>query len=295
VDLRRETMGVFKAIANGLGTTVRKPLVLAVLYAVNVVFSAAAAVPFLTIAQAELGHSLLGSSVRPADLMWLGETALKYGGALPALLAGLLVAAVLYLALQVFLNGGIFGRLLDREGKATLAAFTGDCGRYFGRFTRIFLVSLVFLFLTFGIALELVSALIGPAMKSAPTEWLPLILSNAHFLIALLLLSIVHMVVDYTRIAVVADDERRVLKALRHALIFLKRRFFRAWALYLLIVGAALAGTIVLSAVLGPLGGPGTAPVVAAFAVMQIYIIFRLLIRMLFVAAQAEFYRSHPY
>lgn len=288
-------MGVFKAIANGLGTTVRKPLVLAVLYAVNVVFSAAAAVPFLTIAQAELGHSLLGSSVRPADLMWLGETALKYGGALPALLAGLLVAAVLYLALQVFLNGGIFGRLLDREGKATLAAFTGDCGRYFGRFTRIFLVSLVFLFLTFGIALELVSALIGPAMKSAPTEWLPLILSNAHFLIALLLLSIVHMVVDYTRIAVVADDERRVLKALRHALIFLKRRFFRAWALYLLIVGAALAGTIVLSAVLGPLGGPGTAPVVAAFAVMQIYIIFRLLIRMLFVAAQAEFYRSHPY
>lgn len=288
-------MGVFKAIANGLGTAVRKPLVLAVLYAVNVVFSAAAAVPFLTIAQAELGHSLLGSSVRPADLMWLGEAALKYGDALPALLAGLLVAAALYLALQVFLNGGLFGRLLDREGKATLAAFTGDCGRYFGRFTRIFLVSLVFLFLTFGIVLQLLSALIEPAMKSAPTEWLPLILSNAHFLIALLLLSIVHMVVDYTRIAVVADDERRVLKALRHALIFLKRRFFRAWALYLLIVGAALAGTVVLSAVLGPLGGPGPAPVVAAFAAMQIYILFRLLVRMLFVAAQAEFYRSHPY
>jgi len=288
-------MGVFKAIANGLGTSVRKPLVLAVLYAINVVFAAAAAVPFLIIAQTELGHSLLGSSVRPADLMWLGETALKYGDALPALLAGLLVAAVLYLALQVFLNGGVFGRLLDREGSATLAAFTGDCGRYFGRFTRIFLVSLIFLFLTFGIVLELVSALIGPAMKSAPTEWLPLILSNAHFLIALLLLSIVHMVVDYTRIAVVADNERRVLKALRHALIFLKRRFFRAWALYLLIVGAALAGTIGLSAVLGPLGGPGTATVIAAFAVMQIYILFRLLVRMLFVAAQAEFYRSHPY
>lgn len=288
-------MGVFKAIANGLGTTVRKPLVLAVLYAVNVVFSAAAAVPFLIIAQTELGHSLLGSSVRPADLMWLGETALKYGDALPALLAGLLVAAVLYLALQIFLNGGVFGRLLDREGKATLAAFAGDCGRYFGRFTRIFLISLFFLFLTFGIVLELVSALIGPAMKSAPTEWLPLILSNAHFLIALLLLSVVHMVVDYTRIAVVADDERRVLKALRHALIFLKRRFFRAWGLYLLIAGTALAGTIVLSALLGLLGGPGPAPVVAAFAVMQIYILYRLLVRMLFVAAQAEFYRSHPY
>ena len=295
VDLRRETMGVFKAIANGLGTTVRKPLVLAVLYAVNVVFSAAAAAPFLTIAQTELGHSLLGSSVRPADLMWLGETALKYGDALPALLAGLLVAAA-PLPRPPGLPQRRHLRPPPRQGgQGDPGAFAGDCGRYFGRFTRIFLVSLVFLFLTFGIVLELVSALIGPAMKSAPTEWLPLILSNAHFLIALLLLSVVHMVVDYTRIAVVADDERRVLKALRHALIFLKRRFFRAWALYLLIVGAALAGTVALSAALGPLGGPGPAPVVAAFAVMQIYILFRLLVRMLFVAAQAEFYRSHPY
>jgi len=288
-------MGVLKAIANGMGTTFRKPRLLVILYVINIVFAAAVAFPFFIIVQTELGHSFLGSSVRPVDLTWLGEAALKYGDALPALLGGLLVAALLCLALHVFLNGGVFGRLLDREGRTTLPTFFGDCGRYFWRFVRLFLVSLVFLLLTFGIGLRLLSALLDPLIESAVTEWLPLILSNLHLLAALLLLSIVHMIVDYARIAVIADEEAKVLKALRHALNFLKKRFFRAWAIYLVIVAGTLAGTVVFYAVLGALGGPSVPLVLMGLVWMQLYIIFRIWVRILFVSAQAEFYRSHPY
>jgi hypothetical protein len=288
-------MGVFKAIGIGMGTTVRKSRLLVILYVIDFVIAAAVALPFLAIVQGELGHSFLGSNVRPADLMWLGEAVLKYQDALPSMLAALLGAALLTLALRVFLNGGIVGRLLDREGRTILAAFFGDCGRYFWRFVRLFLVSLVFLFLTFGIILKLISALIDPLIEGAVTEWLPLILSNLHLLAALLLLSIVHMIVDYGRIAVVADEERKVLKALRHVLAFLKKRFFRAWAIYLLIVAAALAGTVLFYAVLGPLGGPSVPLVLGAFVWMQLYVLFRIWIRTLFVSAQAEYYRAHPY
>ncbi|MCK7505850.1 MAG: hypothetical protein MZV70_18420 [Desulfobacterales bacterium] len=62
------------------------------------------------------------------------------------------------------------------------------------------------------------------------------------------------MTVDYARIAVAVDGERKVLKALRHALTFLKTRFFRAWAVYLLIVVLTVAGTIVFSILFGRLG-----------------------------------------
>jgi hypothetical protein len=288
-------MGVFKAIANGIGTTLRKPLLPIILYVINIVFAAVVALPILVIVQSELGHSFLGSNVRPFDLGWLGEAALKYGDALPALLGGLVAGALLYLVLHVFLNGGIVGRLLDREGGTTLSAFFWDCGRYFWRFVRAFLVSLVFLALTFGIVLRLVSALIEPLRESAVTEWLPLILANLHFLAALLLLSIAHMIFDYARIAVVADEERKVLKALRHALNFLRKRFWRAWAIYLLIAAGTLAGTVVFYAVMGPLGRPGVPFVLAGFVWMQVYVFFRIWIRTLFVSAQAEFYRSHPY
>ncbi len=288
-------MGAFKAILNGMGTTFRKPRLLVILYVVNVLFALVVAFPFLALVQAELGRSLLGVSVRPVDLMWIGEAVLKHQDALAAIVAGVVACGVAYLALHIFLNGGIVGRLLDREGSAKLGAFAGDCGRYFWRFVRLFLVSLVFLVLTLGIVMQLVSALFAPLSESAVTEWLPLILSNLHFLAALLLLSIVHMIVDYARIAVVADEERKVLKALRHALTFLRKRFFRAWAIYLLIVALTVIGSVVFYLVLGALGAPAVVQVAAALVWMQLHIAFRIWIRTLFIAAQAEFYRSHPY
>jgi hypothetical protein len=288
-------MGALKAIVNGMGTTLRKPRLLIILYVVNVVFALVVAFPFLALVQAELGQSLLGVSVRPVDLMWIGEAVLKHQDALAAIVAGFVACGFAFLALQIFLNGGIVGRLLDREGPANLAAFAGDSGRYFWRYVRLFLVSLAFLVTTLGIVMRLVSALFSPLAGSAVTEWPPLILSNLHFLIALLLLSIVHMIIDYARIAVVADEERKVLKAVRHALTFLKKRFFRAWAIYLLIVAATVAGSVVFYIVLGALGAPAVVQAVAALVWMQLYIVFRLWIRTLFVAAQGEFYRSHPY
>jgi hypothetical protein len=288
-------MSAFKAIAKGLGTTFRKPRIILILYVFNLAFAVLAAVPFVLLIQRELGASLLGSSVRPVDVMWIGEAVLKYGDALPVLLGVLAVAAILYLVLQIFLNGGVVGRLLDREGPAKLEMFFADAGRYFWRYVRIFLISLVFWALTFGLVLELVSALIEPASESAATEWLPLILSNVHFLLALLLLSIVHMVVDYTRIAVVADGEAKVLRALRHALKFLRKRFFRAWAIYLALVGLILVGTVVFHVALGRFSDPVVPAIVAGLVLMQVYIVFRIWGRTLFVAAQAEYYKAHPY
>lgn len=288
-------MSVFTAIAKGLGTTFRKPRIVAVLYVFNVLFAVAAAVPLLLIVQQELGPSLVGSNVRPMDAMWIGEAVLKYGEALMPLLGGVLVVGILYLVLNIFLNGGVVGRLLDREGSSKLEPFFADSGRYFWRYVRLFLLSLVFWALTFGIVLNLLSALVRPLMENAWTEWLPLILSNLHLLIALLLLSVVRMIVDYARIAVVSDGEGSVLRALRHALRFLGARFFRAWAIFLLLVVLTLAGTIVFYVVFGRFAAPGVAGVLAGLVWMQLYILFRVWMRTVFVAAQAEYYRAHPY
>jgi hypothetical protein len=288
-------MSILKAFANGAAATLRRPRLLALLWVINVVYAAAIVTPLALIVQTDLGHSFLGSNIRPLDAPWLAEAALKYGGALPAMGGGLVLGVVLFLGLYVFLNGGIVGRLLDREGRPTLTAFVTDCARYFGRYVRLFLLSLVFLALTFGVVLRLLSALIAPFIENARTEWTTVILANLHLLAALLLLSAVHMVFDYAKIAVVADDEKRSLKALGHALKFLKNRFFRAWALYLLVVAVFLAGTVACHIVMGRLSGPASAAVVLGFLWMQASVVFRIWVKTLFFAAQAEFYRAHPY
>jgi len=288
-------MGVFKAIGEGVGTTFRKSRLLAILWIITTVYAMAIAYPLLRLVQAELGYSFLGSNVRPVDLTWLGEAVLKYQDAMPALLGGIVIPALVFLALYVFLNGGIIGRLLDREGRPTLQAFFSDCGRYLWRYVLLFLASLVFLVLTFGVILRLLSALMGPFLESARTEWPLIILRNLHFLVALLLLSIVHMIFDYARIAVVADEETKALKALGQALKFLKKRFFRAWAIYLLIIAGFVAGTVAFYAVFGRLASPTVLFLVLGFIWMQLYVVFRIWVKTLFFAAQAEFYKAHPY
>ncbi|MCK7505852.1 MAG: hypothetical protein MZV70_18430 [Desulfobacterales bacterium] len=45
VELREGPMGVFKAIFSGMGTTFRKPRLLVILYAVNLVFAGLVALP----------------------------------------------------------------------------------------------------------------------------------------------------------------------------------------------------------------------------------------------------------
>ncbi len=89
------------------------------------------------------------------------------------------------------------------------------------------------------------------------------------------------MVVDYTRIAVVADGEAKVLRALLHALKFLRKRFFRAWAIYLALVGLILVGTVVFHVALGRFSDPVVPAIVAGLVLMQVY--------------KAEYYKAHPY
>lgn len=288
-------MSIIRSIGAGIGGTFRKRRLLLYLWAVNVVFALAVAAAPLVLIQKELGHSLLGSSIGVFDIPWLGEMFLKYQDALPALAAGLAVPALLFVLLYVFLNGGLLGRLLDREGPVTLATFLSDCGRYAGRFFRLFLISLLFYAVVFGGFLGLLSAGLKPWLESARTEWTGLILSNLHFLVGLLLLSIVHMVFDYARIVIVADEERKAFRALRLALGFLKKRFFRAWALYLLIFLAFLAGTALNLIVSGSLAGLSTLALILGFVWMQAMVVFRVWTKALFFSAQSEFYRMHPY
>lgn len=288
-------MGIGKAFLNGTALVLRRPKIVLLLWALNTAIALVAALPFASIVQAELGPSFWGSNIRPLDLPWLSEAALRHGASLPALAAGLAGAAVLTLILQVFLNGGILGRLLEREEKPFLQAFFGDAARYFGRFLRLFALSLVALPLVLWAGLELLRALSARALESAGTEWTVIVLTNLRLLAGLLVLSIVRMAFDYARISIVADGRRRALAALAHAAKFLKKRFFRSWALYLLVTVLSLAGTALFLAVLGALSGPRVAFVVIGAILMQLHVIFRAAMKTLLFASQAEFYKAHPY
>jgi len=275
-------MTALKAFGFGLKDVFRLRRAVLGLWLVNGLFAFALAAPFLLLIQQDVGRSFLGNTLRGLDVAWLAELVYR-ARALPSLATGILLAgAGLYLLLTVFLSGGLAGRLVTEGEKISLEGFCGDAGRFFWRYFRLFLLSLPFYLLGLGLAGRLAAAATGAWSKTAVTEWTAILASNLSLLVSILALTIVQMIFDYAKVLIAADDERRVLKGLGHALRFLGRRFLGAWGLYLLTTFVFVLGGVVFLAVTNVLPSHGPAAALAGVAWGQAFIVFRVATRTLY-------------
>jgi len=288
-------MNLHKIFGDGIRSTNKNGRTLVYLWLANFLFSLLVLAPFYFLLSSNLSRSLAGYSVlRGIDFLWLGDMIYKYQDLLPALLGWAVVPIVFYLGLSIFLNGGVIGGIISRAGKnekMTLASFFGDCGKYFFRFFRIFLISLVAYALVFGLLVRFISGLLGLWNARASTEWGSLISSNLGLLITLLLLSMVQMFFDYVKIRVVVEESRKTARATLSTLKFVGKNFLKAWLLYLSV--AVLF--ILVSAVFLLVGRilPELSPVYLAiiFIWQQLYVLARMWTKVLFFSTEYQFFK----
>jgi hypothetical protein len=191
----------------------------------------------------------------------------------------------------------VIGRVVAREsqeGKINLASFFGDCGRYFFRFVRVFLISLIAYAIILGLFYRAVSDLFHLWTKSASTEWPLIFSSNLKMLVFVLLFSIVRMFFDYVKLRLVSGNISGAVRTTLSIFSFLGRRFLKAWILYLWVAIFYLfvaAGMLFLGKLL-----PGRTSVLlfAVFIGQQIFIFFRMWTRVLFVSTEYHFLRANP-
>jgi hypothetical protein len=286
-------MGIIKIFSQGLATTTRKGKLLAFLWPVYLLFALFVVAPFYFLLQSHFSHSLLGEKLfAGVDMLWIGDLVYKYQEMTPLIIGWLIGTSLLFLVLLAFLNGGIIGRIAAAEEKVTLRDFFGDCGRYFGRFLRVFLLSLVGYFLVLGIIGRFVSIPFRLWSKGASTQWTTLISSSLRLLVFLLLFSIVKMFFDYVKVALVADDSRKAVRATLRNFGFLGRRFFKAWTIFLIVGLLFVFSTLVYLAVAKVLPKTGFGSMLL-FIWQQVYFLVRLWTGVLFFATEYHFLKAH--
>jgi hypothetical protein len=258
------------------------------LWTIILLFSAIMAAPVFFIARQDFGRSLSAAGLGRFSFLWLGDLVFKYQGLAPAASGWLVVPAGLFLILSVFLDGGVFGRLVDGGKKPAFADFMADCGGYLGRFFRIFLLAIPLYAVGFGGLMKLFSAALAAWTGRATGEWAVIIASHLKLLIGLLLLSAVQMALDYVRIRVVAGKERRILRAAAWTAAFLGRHFFRAWGLYLAGTALAVAAGAVCLGVTYFLPEAGPAGFLPGFALSQAFIGARIWVRLFINASEIQ-------
>lgn len=288
-------MGLWKLFGLGFQTVNKKIKMAAYLWAFNFLFSLVVIAPLYFLLQKEFSRSLLEDQMAKGNdlLIWMGDFIFKIRELYPALLGWILVPLVLYLFFNIFLSGGIIGRIAASHQKINLANFLSDCGKYFFRFFRVFLIFLIGFFIFFGVVYRLISAVFELWTKNASTEWPLIFVSNFKFLIALLLFSIIRMFFDYVKIRLVMEDSKKTIRSTLLNFGFLGKRFFKAWILYLLVGLVAFIIFIVYFLVhrIFPQGG---FLILLLFVWQQLYIFSRMWTKMLFFSTEYHFAVQNP-
>jgi len=285
-------MRILKIFGQGFGTTNKKARMIVYLWLINFVFSIVIVTPVYFLFNKDISRSMMADELaKGVDLLLIGDMIYKHQKLFPALLGWLLVPGILFGLFYIFLSGGIIGRICAQDEKINISDFLADCGKYFFRFFRVCLISLVGYIVVFGFIFRAFSALFNLWSKNASTQWGVVISSNLEFLIMVILFTIVKMFFDYVRVRLVVEESKKTIRATLLNFGFIAKRFFRAWLLYLFVGLITVILIAVYLAIYQSLPKMGFLLLVA-FIWQQIYMLSRIWTKILFYSTEYHFFTS---
>jgi hypothetical protein len=200
----------------------------------------------------------------------------------------ILAAAAAYVALWVFVAGGIIDRYArDRATRAV--GFFAAAGVYFPRFVRLVVVQgMVYGLLFGGLHPYFFDRVFHRLTREMAVERDAFAVRAGLYLVFGLVLASVNLVFDYAKVRAVVEDRRSMIGALGAAVRFVRRNP-AAWVVFLLNF-ATFAGCLLLYALIAP-GATGP-NIWWPFVVGQLYILARLWAKLAFWASETALFQA---
>jgi hypothetical protein len=204
--------------------------------------------------------------------------------AMPTVIA---IVVGMYLLVSLFLAGGILDRLA-RDRDLGAGAFFSACGVYFVRFIRLGLIASMVYWMLFGPYHAWLFGAVYPALTADLTvERTAFFLHLALYAAFALPLFAFNILFDYAKIRAVVEDRRSMIGAIVASWRFIRRNPVAVGAVYTInmLVFLLVIGLYYLIA-------PGASADAMAFAIGQLYIVLRVMVRLLFAASQTALFQG---
>ena len=199
----------------------------------------------------------------------------------------IVMAVAGYMLLSLFLSGGVIDRLA-RDRSVGAGAFFSACGVYFVRFIRLGLIaSLVYWVLFFRYHPWLFDGLYPALIADVTVERTAFLIRLGLYVAFALPLFAFNILFDYAKIRAVVEDRRSMIGAVAASWRFIGRNPIAVWALY-------KSNALFFLAVIGLyfLTAPGASADTLAFAIGQLYIVMRVIVRLMFTASQTALFQG---
>ncbi|MGC4054615.1 MAG: hypothetical protein QM757_36515 [Paludibaculum sp.] len=291
-------MTVLQAIRGAAGRVSQRKRMIVVYWFFHTLMAAFVAVPLMGVAVTNLSHSRYGAELaRGFDFSWLSEVYFYLQGSpVGSILPVVLLAVFLLFLGSIFLAGGAVKMLLYDGPDYTPRMFYEGCGRYFWRFLRLTLYSMIF----YGAALilqRIVRKLADKAWGEGMEEHQLTIAFWAVTGFGLVLFALVSTAMDYAKVRLVMDDSRKSLRSafgsMRLVLTHLGRTM-GVWLVLMVFLAVFVGLYLPLS---NWLHGGGAGSILALIVVQQLYVLSRVWLRMMAWGAAVEldpFLRPKP-
>jgi hypothetical protein len=197
--------------------------------------------------------------------------------------------AVVFMILMLFFTGGILAAYV-RDEKPTATTFFEACGHHFWRFVRLLLYMLV-VFLPIGGLAAFTGVMYNRIDEKSISPFPAVHFFEAAAVVILFLMILVRIWFDMAQVVAVAEDEKRMHKALRIAFGLFRRNFFSLLWLYLRVsIIAVLVVGLCLRFWMMSLAPEKT---VAAFLLSQFMLLIWIATRLWQRASESLWYRDH--
>lgn len=304
-------MSFFAAFVEGVNRVKRAPWLVIGLWLATLLLAMPLAIALQEMLGAHLGGSLAASeAARGVNYDWWNEFLAQTSGVGTTFVPGILgFAAVLKnlstvadahaiptviatavatnMAMSLFLVGGALDRLA-RDHAIGTAAFFSACGVFFVRLLRLGVIAALVYWALFGPYHAWLFDDLYPAVtENLTVERTAFFIRVALYVAFALPLFFFNMLFDYAKIRAVVEDRRSMLGAIMASWRFIHRQPIAVWALY---KTNALLFLIVVGFYY--LAAPGGSANLSAFAIGQLYIVLRVIVRLQFAASQIALFQS---
>jgi hypothetical protein len=204
--------------------------------------------------------------------------------ALPAVIA---TAVAMNMLVSLFLVGGVLDRLA-RDRDVGAGAFFATCGVFVLRFMRLGLIAVaVYWTLFVDFHSWLFDALYPALIADVTVERTAFFIRVGLYVVFALPVCFFNILFDYAKIRAVVEDRRSMVGAVAASWRFITRHPIDVWGLYALNVLLFLI-VIGIYYVIAPSGSAN----LLAFAIGQLYIVLRVIVRLQFTASQTALFQG---
>jgi len=286
-DLRRIVLNlsIKEILVNGSRLVFAHRKFVLLFWITNIVFAFALSLPLFSVLQHGLANSLINSNLSLGfDYLWYVQFRHIYRNSLDAIPILLYAFAGVYVLVQLFYLGGLLSVYTNSKKNHVVDFFYGSV-KYFIRFLKIAVVvgALYFAAISINVLIDYGIKQIFLEKENAAVEFAVQIF---RYLFFLLLISIINIISDYTKIAIVVIDSTKLFRSLYKSFQFIKKNFVKVMTVYFIMLVFVAIGATIYNVVDSFLPKKPVYFLLLTFLIQQLLIIFRVLIRMYFYSTE---------